>query len=187
MESLQFVGQGVKTLVPRVLGQTETTRQRKRAQTGRQESASREEITEADFMSLVRSERTSEEAEIIEHLIQWARSQGLEDDFRQGQRGAVFYPQFIQDGVDYSPIVVDQDGYVRIQMRRLKNRPPFDSVSKRSSLHERIKDIPGLVLTDAGMEGLSLIPIASLTEEAQRTAFLNALDFMLTEVRERVV
>jgi len=184
IEIRQFVGQGVKTLVPRVLGQTETTRQRKRAQTGRQESASREEITEADFISIVRSERTTEETEIIEHLIQWARTQGLEDDFRQGQRGAVFYPQFIQDGVDYSPIVVHQDGHVRIQMRRLKNRPPFDSAIKRNELQQRIKDIPGLVLTDAGMEGLPLIPIASLTEELQRTAFLNALDFILTEVRE---
>ncbi|MGC6448282.1 MAG: hypothetical protein ACON5J_17770 [Rubripirellula sp.] len=184
IEIRQFIGQGVKTLVPQVLGQTETTRQRKRAQTGRQESASREEITEANFMSIVRSKRTSEEAEIIEQLIQWARSQGLEDDFRQGQLGAVFYPQFIQGDVDYSPIVVHQDGHVRIQMRRLKNRPPFDSVSKRSELHQRIKDIPGLALTDAGMEGLPLIPIESLTEESQRTAFLNALDFILTEVRE---
>jgi len=67
---------------------------------------------------------------------------------------------------------------------QLKNRPPFDSAIKRNELHQRIKDIPGLVLTDAGMEGLPLIPIESLTEESQRTAFLNALDFILTEVRE---
>lgn len=184
IEIRQFVGQGVRTLVPRVLGQTETTRQRKRAQSSRGESVRRGAISESDFMSIFEAVRSPEEIEALQCLVQWARDRGLEDSFRKGQRGAVFYPQFHLRGIDYSPIVVHQDGHVRIQMRRLKNRPPFDSAGRRQELHDRIASIPGLVLTDAGMEGLPLIPLASLAEISHRNALLESLDSMIEQVRQ---
>ncbi len=54
----------------------------------------------------------------------------------------------------------------------------------RQELHDRIASIPGLVLTDAGMEGLPLIPLTSLAETAHRDAFQGALDWMIDQVRQ---
>ncbi|MCP4891257.1 MAG: hypothetical protein GY904_32265 [Planctomycetaceae bacterium] len=51
-------------------------------------------------------------------------------------------------------------------------------------MHDRIASIPGLVLTDAGIEGLPLLPLASLAETAHRDAFLKALDSMTEQVRQ---
>ncbi|OUT60869.1 MAG: hypothetical protein CBB71_06245 [Rhodopirellula sp. TMED11] len=62
--------------------------------------------------------------------------------------------------------------------------PYCQTFAKRQELHDRIACIPGLVLTDAGMEGLPLIPLASLAETAHRNAFLEALDSMIEQVRQ---
>jgi len=82
----QFVGQGGMTLQRRVLGQTETTRQRKRAWSSHQEWVRQESIGESVFMSIFEAVRSPEEIEALECLVQWARDRGLEDRSKFGDR-----------------------------------------------------------------------------------------------------
>jgi hypothetical protein len=178
IEIKQYVGEGMKTLVPRVLGQTETARKKKTAGT----SVS-EKITEGEFLAGIAADRTAAEQDVVRHLIAWARGQRLDDDFRKGKKGLAFIPVLLHADRCYYPISVQRKGLIVFQMRWLKDHPPFDDAMKRQQLFDRIKDIPGLRVTDAGMEGFPKIPISSLTDPAQFQRFVDTLDWILQEIR----
>lgn len=179
IEIKQFVGKGMKTLVPRVLGQTETARQKKNAATNQ-----REAITESTFMHQIAASRTEAESKIVRCLIEWARNKGLDIDCRQGQRGSAFIPTLNHSGRSYYPISVQNNGNIVIQMRWLKDNPPFNSPAKREELLNHIRDIPTLRITDAGMEGFPKFPILSLSDDNALTSFTHALDWIVAQIRE---
>lgn len=178
IEIKQFVGEGMKTLVPRVVGQTETARQKKGG--GR---ATRETISEEEFLTEFDAERTLEEQQVARQFIAWARRSGLRDDFKRGKKGSTFIPVLEREGQPFYPILVQQGGMIVIPMRRMKHRAPFNDETKRQQLHERIKDIPGLKVTEAGMEGFPQFPVGSLADENLLDGFLHTLDWIVDQIR----
>lgn len=179
IEVKQFVGKGMKTLVPRVLGQTETARQKKSSTT-----IQRNKISDSEFIGQVTANRTPAEVQIIRHLIDWSRKQKLEDNFRQGSRGSAFIPVLNHSGQSFYPVSVQRNGNIVIQMRWLKDQLPFNDATKRDELLKRIQHIPGLKLTDAGgMEGFPKFPIQSLSDGNHLKAFTDALDWIVAEIR----
>lgn len=178
IEVKQFVGRGMKTLVPRVLGQTETARQKKSSGSGR-----RDKIAEADFMAQAVTDRPEAEVKIVRQLIEWARRQGLDDNFRQGERGSAFIPALNHSGRFFYPVSVQLKGTIVIQMRWLKDRPPFNKADKRQELFHRIEQIPGLRVSDAAMEGYPKFPISSLIDDSRLLSFTATLDWLVNEIR----
>ena len=90
---------------------------------------------------------------------------------------------FEHEGHSFCPVVVHQQGLIRIPMRRMKNRPPFSDGAKRDELHQRIKDIPGFTVTDAGMEGFPKFPLRSLADKTLVESFIQTLDWMVDQIR----
>jgi len=70
-----------------------------------------------------------------------------------------------------------------IQMRWMKHRAPFNDETKRNELHERIKDIPGWRVTDAGIEGFPKFPLRSLADKKVLESFTQTLDWMVDQIR----
>jgi hypothetical protein len=178
IEIKQFVGEGMKTLVPRVLGQTEIARQKKAPG-----STGRVNATEAEFLSSIAADRTAEEQSVIRRLIDWSREHGLDDSFRKGQKGISFIPELRHADRQYYPISVRQRGPIAIQMRWLKKDPPFNDALKRDQLFDRIKDIPGLQVADAGMEGFPKIPVSTLLDPEYFRRFIESLGWIVQEIR----
>jgi len=72
IEIKQFIGEGVKTLVPRVLGQTEAARQKKSSGT-----SAGKQWDEASFIDNLRLHRGDEEVAVAEKCLDWAKTHGL--------------------------------------------------------------------------------------------------------------
>ena len=53
----------------------------------------------------------------------------------------------------------------------------------RDQLHKRIKDIPGLTVTEAGMEGFPESPLRSLADERLLEGFIQTLEWMVDQIR----
>jgi hypothetical protein len=72
LEIRQYVGQGLKTLVPRVVGQTAEAQHRK-------SSGSRpsRQWNEASFLQKLETRRSAEEARIAKAILEWAESKNL--------------------------------------------------------------------------------------------------------------
>jgi len=179
IEVKQFVGKGVKTLVPRVLGQTETARQKKAYA-----PTPRNQISNSEFLSQIAEERSEDEVRIIRILIDWARNQGLEETFLQGARGSDFVPILTHEGRSFSLLNIQKTGSIVIPMRRLKDYPPFNDSAKRSELFGLIQMIPDLKVTDTGgMEGFPKFPIKSLSNDDTLRRFIDALNWMVSAIR----
>jgi hypothetical protein len=81
------------------------------------------------------------------------------------------------------PVSVQARGVVVIQMRWIKDKPPFEDAQKRSELLSRIQNIPELRITEAGMEGFPKFPISVLTDPRQLHSLTDALDWVVDEIR----
>ncbi|MBL9164633.1 MAG: hypothetical protein JNL18_18035 [Planctomycetaceae bacterium] len=178
IEVKQFVGDGMKALVPRVLGQTETARQKKVSGT-----SSRDKISEGDFLSQLEVDRDSAELDVVRQLISWGREQGLADNFRQGSRGSAYIPILSHANRFFYPVSVQRRGMIVIQMRWLREHPPFDDPSKRADLLNRLAAIPGLRLTESGVDGFPKFPVASLGNVDEYNRFIETLQWIVTEIR----
>lgn len=177
IEVKQFVGQGVKTLVPRVLGQTEAALQKK-ASAGK----ARQSITAAEYLAGVDEDYGSDEAQAFRRLIDWGREHGLEDCFYTGGKGVSYIPILRVGGQPVYPFSLQRKGMLVLQMRWLKDRPPFNDAAKRQELERLLQDIPGFRTGSVGMEGFPKVPVLSLTDAAMMEKLLAALDWMVREL-----
>ncbi len=179
IEIRQFVGQDVKTLVPRVVGQTESARTKR---VSLSESSQRVAISETEFLAGVNAEWSAEESQIVRDLIAWARGQRLEDNFKRGVRGVAFIPVLRGSLGNYSPMAIRR-GDLRIRLGVLKWLPPFNADDKRAELFRRIEKIPGLVATELAREGYPKISLSQLTDNAAWKQLTDTLDWIVTEIR----
>ena len=179
VEVKQFVGEGVKTLVPRVIGQTESARAKKAATRAPQ----RQEISEAEFLAEFDGKRPPAEHAVVRDLIAWASKANLRVGFTRGNRGAEFGPCVDRGERALRPIAIPTRGTVTFPMRQLKGRSPFNDPAKRDQLQERLQRLPDLRTTEAGMEGYPQIPIESLTDPKVMQDFVSTLDWLVAELR----
>ena len=110
---------------------------------------------------------------------------GFVTDSHREEKRANFIPILKLSDRRVHPISVQQKGRIAIQMKWLKNLPPFDNAEKRDELFKRIENIPGLRITEAGMEGFPKIPISSLTDKTQLQSFTDTLDWIMARFELR--
>jgi len=173
IEVKQFVAKGMKTLVPRVLGQTA----RKIV------DVKRIPIPEVQFVNSFKINRSESELKSVQQLIKLAKDLRLEVSFFRGKRRSAFVPTLKQNGRSYSLISVEDNGSIVLLMRRLKETPPFDSALARETLFQKIQSLKNLKLYEVGMEGFPTFPISSLDDAQQLRTFENALRWMVDEIR----
>ena len=122
VEVKQYVGQGMKTLVPRVIGQTAAAQQRRASGTSRAPTIDRSEFL-ADLAARGR------QADEVAVRGSWSgpMRMGMEPDFLRTQTGCSFIPTLRHGGGKYYPISLRTSGYLILQMRFLVHKAPFDT------------------------------------------------------------
>jgi hypothetical protein len=178
IEVKQFVGEGMKTLVPRVLGQTETARQKKNVD--RRESR---QWDEASFFDELREKRGEQEAVVAQRLLEWANARGLRIWWGQGKSDGSFFPMYDNKFGKNFLFSVWTYGRLELQFQRMR-RPPFDGERERTELALRLSAIEGVLLPEATLRkrptfGLSLLMLPGALDK-----FLDAFDWMLSEIKK---
>jgi hypothetical protein len=93
VEIKQFVGQGLKTLVPRVIGQT-VEAERKKGGSGPGEK----QWDEASFFEDLRQRRGDKEAEVARTILAWAKNSLPRIWWGKGSKDGSFYPMLDYKG-----------------------------------------------------------------------------------------
>lgn len=175
VEIKQFIGEGMRTLVPRVIGFVD-----KDPVAGARSVP--KVITEADFLRDLNSKCSAEEARVAMSLVEWSRKKGLADIFRMYQRGAAFSPTVRRaDGI--YPFSIQSWGTLMISLRSLKGRPPFNDANLRDELLTKLQQLPGLIATGLARDGLPMISLAQLSDKMVSAAIDAALDITFIDVR----
>jgi hypothetical protein len=178
IEVKQYVGpEGLRTLVPRVIGQTAAAETRKGLREKR-------EWDEASFLAELEVKRGSTEAQVGRELIGWARVNLPRFTWGTGMVVGMFGPVLDHADWDYWPFLLRTDGSVEIQLRSLMLRPPFDDVRMRREFLRQLNQIPGVSIPEDAITRRPRIRLAVLAASPEALdCFMGVLDWFCETVR----
>jgi hypothetical protein len=178
VEVRQFVGDGLRTIVPRVFGQTEQAREKKAA--GPRTTF---QWSEESWFAKVAERGAPEDSRVARAIYDWARERGLRLEWGASARDGSFRPKLeLPDGL-FLPLVVYhgyRHPYVELQIEGF-NRPPLSTPTGRAEYIRRMNAVQGLKLSaDAKWPSVRL---ADLRNPQVLHQFLDVLDWSINCVR----
>lgn len=179
IEIRHFASGGMKTLVPRVIGQTAEA-ERKKPSGPRDGRA----WDESSFFEALRQGRSSAEAaEVARRLLDWANRDGRHVAWGSGKATASF-TAVLRDpsGTPHYPLTVYSYGKVEIQFQHLKPKAPFDDEEIRRTLQAILNRVPGVQFTADSIDRRPSIPLADLKPDAAWSAFEMVLAWLAKKV-----
>ena len=179
VEVKQFVYEGQKVLVPRVLGVTEAIRQKKSAVTmiGKQ-------WDEPMFMATIEENACVEVRSLAEQLLRWITPQVTDIFWGQGLKNGSFIPTIRKGKVDYQVCRVNSDGVFVFRFDWLNKKPPFDDGRVLSELLAKINAIPGIHnrFGEEVTASRARFPMADILTDESIVALKSALAFIIESV-----
>ncbi|MGH2954730.1 MAG: hypothetical protein ACRDK9_12095 [Solirubrobacterales bacterium] len=178
IEVKQYVGpEGLRTLVPRAIGQTAAAETRKAQREKRQ-------WDEASFLAELEVNRGPAEAQVARELIEWSRVQRLRFWWGTGRVDGSFGPVLDHAGQPYYPFGIGTfRGKIEISFQHM-TRPPFDDVEMRRELLRRLNDIPGVSIPEDAITRRPGIPLSLLAADpAALESLKGVLDWFCETVR----
>jgi hypothetical protein len=176
VEVRQFASGKLRTLVPRVFGQTSEALVKKSGS-----PRLKREWDEASFLAELKG--GDEAREVVLRLLAWAGEKGLRIWWGHGAHAGSFFPMVNHQGADFWTISVWTYGRVEVQFQWLLTKPPFDSLAKRSELQDRLNAIEGISMPRDRIEKRPSIRLGVLARPEVLDRFLQVLDCLVAEIR----
>jgi hypothetical protein len=181
IEIKQFVSEaGLRSLVPRVIGQTSEAQQKKSSGTRAAKAWDEEKLLQE-----VEEKRGIAEANVVRGLLKWSRQNVTRIKFGRGGVDGSFSP-ILEYNAEYPfiPFILYSYGKAEIMFRGMRvKHEPFSSAEKRLELLHRLNEIPGIQLPVDGIDRRPSIPISSLVNPDQFAKFTQIIEWTIREVR----
>lgn len=179
VEVKQFVGEGMKTLVPRLIGSSEVARHRKSA--GR--SASRQ-WDEPSFLEAVTVNTGPEAARVAKDLLDWIRPQVSHLWYGSGTKHGGIIPIVQIGSTKYHVGRLATQGWFAFRFDWLMRRAPFASEEVRRHLLEKLNRIPGADFPESVLTTRARIPFDQLVDPAALAAVKEAIAWLIAGAKE---
>lgn len=179
LEIKQFVGKdNVKTLVPRVIGQTSTADTTKGVN-----KPNGNNWNEDTFFTELATQRGAAEAALVKQLLDWLSPQISRIWFGSGRRGSMV-PIFTHLGSERYLFAIWTTGTIEIYFQWYKHKPPFDSDLKRLELLEKLNEIKGISISSDKISARPNIPLYVLLDKNEYTKFIQTYQWFIAEVKK---
>jgi hypothetical protein len=181
LEIRQYVNQGsnMKTLVPRLIGQTAKAQIIKSGGT-----RNGKRWTEDSYFETLDVNRDPEEIATARKILEWSRNDRLPRiEWNARNRHGIFEPCLDHKGTSYWPIGVRTDGRIEVIFMWLKPRQPFTSEAKREELLRRLNGIAGVDLPAGRTSDRPTFPLSALSNDSALNQFFDVLDWFIQEVK----
>lgn len=181
LEIKQYVSQdGLKTLVPRVIGQTAEAQQKKSSATGE-----RRRWDENSFFEELKIRRGIDEAEMAQKIHAWTRKEAETDvQWGTGDIYGGFAAILHQKGrKPHKLFSVDISGRLEISSIKYGSQPPFDREEKWVELRGRFSSIGVSLPVDKTEFRSPAIRLSTVPDEAELTKILETFDWVVTEIK----
>lgn len=171
----QFVGEGLRTLVPTVVGQSAQAQRKKSTGTTRQ-------WDEPSFLAALRESHGPTVVAAARRVLEWATARGLEIWWGKGATHGSFFPWLRAGGFDHWTISVWTSGVVEVQFQHMLKAPPFSDAAKREDLRSRLTAIAGVVIARDRLEKRPTFPLSALEAPGAMGKFLEIMDWYIGEL-----
>jgi hypothetical protein len=178
VEIRQYAGEGLKTLVPQVIGQTTQARGRKFGG-----GPEKRQWDEPSFLQELDRRRGEAETTVARRILEWAKTNMPSIWWGQGTRSGGFIPGLDHNGTWHQVVEVWTYGSVEVQFQHMRSRPPFDDEARRSELLRRLNEIPDIALPEDSITRRPSIPLSALQDEPVLEQFLAVLDWVVQEIK----
>ncbi len=166
----------MKTLVPRIIGQTGA------AQSG---SRSSRKWDEKSFFERLETVRGKEETTIARTVLEWAERRQIPVRWGTGGTDGSFTPTLEHAGSLHQVTGIYTDGTVEIKFSHMQWKPPFDIESKRIELNNLLNEIEVVQFPDAHVTNKRpWFYLSKLKKSSDLERFLGVLDWFVLEVRK---
>ncbi len=182
VEIRQFVGESLKTLVPRVIGQTAEAEGRK----GGAQRATRQ-WDESSFFAELESHGAPEQTSVARRLLEWARQRVTRVWWGRGATMASFVPVLEHGGNNHQAFAVytgveKGGGVVEVYFYWHARKAPFNNKELRREMLRRLNEIPGVSLPDDSIDRRPSVPLATLAEADALDRFVAVMDWYVDQV-----
>ncbi|WP_449420218.1 hypothetical protein [Phormidium nigroviride] len=182
LEIKQYVSQdGLKTLVPRVIGQTAEAQQKKSSAT-----RERRRWDEVSFFEELKARRGEDEAEMASSIHDWVQSQEPEVEVHWGTGDTYggFAAQLNQRGrKPYQLFTVDISGRLEISSSNYGSQWPFNQGDKWLELRSKLSSIGLSLPIDPGERRSPSLPLSTLQDESALKQVLETFDWIIEEIQ----
>lgn len=178
VEVKQYEGQGQKSLVPRVIGQTAESQRRK----GRDSRPSRK-WDEKSFFTDLKSKCSPEAVNVARKLHKWAEN-CAELSWGQGRGNGSFGPILTQNGVQHKLFVVWSHGFLELYFYWYARKKPFDDQSILIHLLTKFNSIDGIKISRHSLNKRPTIPLETFAEDDQFEQLIQVFEWMLEQIKE---
>lgn len=179
VEIKQYVGESLKTLVPRVIGLTSEATAVKRRPPDRGS-----QWNEESFMDAILE---APDREVAKRILDWCNSNVTRIWWGFGRTEGSFVPVFRHAGVDYQLFAVrsgtSNGPSVELYFYYYQSRPVFQSEEKRLLLLQKINDVLAEPLSHDAITRLPKVSLRNFRDPSKLEAFLQAYKWFLDEVR----
>jgi len=176
IEVKQFTGENLKTLVPRVIGQTSQTENKK-------ETIKAKNWNNESFLVDLKNRKGEPERLAMEKIFDWIKKQNIESHFGQGKKFGNWYPHILTNDDEYTyPLSFETSGQIGVGFINLKETPAFADDIKRKELISKLNTIPNVNLQLDKIENWRNFSISSLVKEEELQKFLEILDEIIKRI-----
>lgn len=175
VEVKQYVGTGVKTLVPRVLGQTETARKKKQASAGMT-------WDEESFLKALRENRGEAEQRVAKEMLDWITPQVSELWWGSGATDGGVTPIIRTGSYKFHVCRISNRGFFVFRFDSFAKRDPFRSDSKRRELLNKINQIPDVHYEDDVIHRRARIPLERFVTAEGLQKLKEAVSWLIEQV-----
>lgn len=180
VELKQFVGEGLQTLVPRLVGQTAIAKQQKSSLPNRV-------WNERTFIEHLSSDYATGLDGISKNIFSWAKSRNALLDWGRGKKHGSFRVMFDVGGeTPFKPVYVETKGSkvnVWVDFKQYGNHHTFESAESRTELINRLNGIEGIAIPDDKIDGWGVFPLAALMKEGAIKQYFDVIEWAVEEVR----
>jgi hypothetical protein len=179
VEIRQFKGEGLQSLVPRVVGQTATAVQQRRS--ARRPSRSWDE---SSFLSSLENRAGTIAVEIAQQLQSWATRKGTEVRWRGGAIDGSMVPVLkLPGGPGVTTFTLWDNGSVQMGFEYLKGRPFFSEEANRREFLERLRQVQGLDLPPESHNRRPSFPVSMLAHSERLERFKAVIEWAWDQMR----
>jgi hypothetical protein len=178
VEVKQFANDSLRTLVPRLIGQTAEAQAKK--------GSVQRQWDERSFFRDLEQRQGADEASVCRELLRWAEKRNLEPTWGRGAKDGSFTLRYSLDGSTYPLVVAWTYGRVEIQFQTLATKPPFNDEAKRLELLRRLNQISGVNIASDFKTKRPSISLETLARSGSVEKLCAALEWAMEEAERAV-
>lgn len=176
VEIKQYANESIQTLVPRVVGQTAKSKQKK-------EPRPKRKWDEESFFQELEDRQGNEAAKVARRILEWAKPKVTPIYWGEGIRSGSFVPILNHKGTDHQLFAIYTYGALEIYFQYYQYKKPFDEESKRRGLLARLNEIGDIDIPADAIARRPSIALKLLAPEEKMHRFLGTYEWFLGEVK----